>query len=185
MMLKLFSNVQSSGTHGLMHKQSGATLIVALVMLVVLTLLVISAIRSSNTNLRIAGNMQLQEEAVAAAQQATEIVLSNNFTVNPAATTVQVTIGQTTYTAAVSAPTCTGSKPVLNSDPNIPNECISSGTAQNTGIIFASAPALGGTSWCYDQQWEVGTNVSDATTGASTTMHQGVALKVPAGTTCQ
>lgn len=166
------------------NRQHGVTLITALVMLVVLTLLVVSAMRSSNINLRIAGNMQMQEEAVAAAQQATEIILSTNFTTNPVASSVLVTIGQATYTANVLQPTCSGSKPVLNSEPNIPDECISSGAAQNTGIVFASAPAIGGTSWCYDQQWDVQANVADPSTGASANMHQGVSLKVPAGTIC-
>jgi len=166
------------------NKQRGATLVVSLVMLVVLTLLVISAIRSSNSNLRIAGNMQFQEEAIAAAQQATEVILSSNFTAAPAASNVSVTIGLATYTANVLTPACSGSRPLLNTEPNIPKECISSSTAQNTGIIFASAPASTGTSWCYSQQWEVQTSVSDTTTGASTTLHQGVSLNVPTGTGC-
>ena len=64
-------------------KQHGATLVTALVMLVVLTLLVLSAIRSSTTNLRIAGNMQMQGEIVEAAQQAAEQIISYNFPANP------------------------------------------------------------------------------------------------------
>lgn len=166
------------------NKQHGATLVVALVMLVVLTLLVVSGIRSSNSNLRIAGNMQFQEEAIAAAQQATEVIISSNFTTAPAASAVSVTMGTATYTANVLTPVCAGSRPLFNSEPNLPNECISSGTAQNTGIMFASAPTVTGTSWCNSQQWEIQTNVSDTTTGASTTLHQGVSLKVPAGTNC-
>lgn len=172
-------------------KQKGVTLITALVMLVVLTLLVISAIRSSNSNLRIVGNMQLQEEAVAAAQQATEIVLSTNFTASPTAINMRVNPmnpadvnGAGSYQVTGPVPTCMGSRPVLNSDPNIPSECISSGTAQNTGIMFGSAPSATGTSWCYDQQWDVSASVSDPNTGANATVHQGVTLKVPAGTTC-
>lgn len=47
-------------------RQSGITLIVSLIMLVVVTLLAVYAIRASNTNLRIAGNAQIQAEAEAA-----------------------------------------------------------------------------------------------------------------------
>ena len=66
------------------QRQSGATLITALIMLIVLTLLVVSGIRSSNTNLRIAGNVQMQAEASAAAQQAIERVISSaNFDISP------------------------------------------------------------------------------------------------------
>lgn len=168
----------------LKHKQRGATLLVALVMLVVLTLLIVSAIRSSTTNLRIAGNMQMQEEAIAAAQQASEQILSTNFTASPVAASIPVTIGLTTYTANVAQPTCTGSKALLNSDLNIPAECISSGTSQNTGIVFASGAQTTGTAWCYSQQWDVQTTVLDSRTGAAATTHQGVSLNVPAGTTC-
>ena len=54
------------------RRQAGLTLVVALVMLVVLTLLVVSAIRFANINLRIAGNVQEQTESIAAAQVAVE-----------------------------------------------------------------------------------------------------------------
>lgn len=169
------------------RKQRGTTLLVALVMLVVLTLLVISAIRSSSTNLRIAGNMQMQEEAAAAAQQGIEQVISSNFTAAPASTVINVDInqdGNNDYAAAVDTPTCLGSKPVQNNDPSIVPECISSGAVQNTGIFFATGVHATGTSWCYAQQWEVRSTVQDSRTGASTSVHQGVSLNVPAGTGC-
>lgn len=52
--------------------QSGATLVVSLVLLVVLTLLVISTLSASNTNLRVVGNMQAQRQLEAIAQKAIE-----------------------------------------------------------------------------------------------------------------
>ena len=170
------------------NKQNGATLITALVMLIVLTLLVLSAMRLSTTNLRIVGNMQFQEEAVASAQQATERVMSSSrFTTAPTATTENIDInldGNTDYTVNIDAPTCSGSKAVLNSTPNLPSECISSGAAQNTGIFFASGVQAAGTSWCFAQQWDIRSTVQDSRTGASVSMHQGVSLNVPAGTDC-
>ena len=170
----------------LKHRQNGTTLAVALIMLVVLTLLVISSIRSSNTDLRIAQNMQVQEEAVAAAQQAVEQVISVNFTANPAASAVTTTIGGAAYNVAVSQPACTNSVAISNSDPNLPSACISSGAAQNTGIKFVSGTTATttGTSWCYTQQWDVQATASDANTGATATVHQGVGLYVPTGTSC-
>lgn len=172
-----------------LHFQTGATLITALVMLVVLTLLVLSALRSSTTNLRIVGNMQFQQEAVAAAQQATEQLISSSyFTVSPAASSVSIDInkdGTNDYTANISAPICSGSTPLTNATPNLPNECISSGQAQNTGVVFASGVAANNSmSWCYAQQWDIQTSVSDTRTGASSSMHQGVSLNVPVGTNC-
>lgn len=174
-------------------KQRGATLIIGLVMLVVLTLLVISAIRSSNTNLRIVGNMQMQEEVFTAAQQATEQVISSNFTTNPVSQVIAVDInmdGTTDYTANVN-PACTGSIAVTNADLNPANAadapCISSGAAQQTGLIVsgaAGAGTLAGQSWCYLQQWNLQANVTDGNTGAIATTVQGVSLRVPAGTAC-
>ncbi len=173
------------------HRQRGATLFVALVMLVVLTLLSISAIRSSSINLRIAGNMQMAGEATAAAQQAIEQVLSSNFTAAPASSVIAVDIngsGTADYTAAVSTPACTGSVPLKNADldRNNPNDrpCFSTSTASNTGIFFSSgAPAVTGMSWCLSQQWDVSVRATSPT-GTDVTVHQGVSLRVPAGTTC-
>lgn len=175
------------------NTQCGATLIVALVMLVVLTLLVVSAIRSSTTNLRVAGNMQFQEEAAAAAQQAIEQTISNNFTANPASGVVNVDInnsGTPNYTASFPAPTCHGSAPLTNAnlDMTNPNDapCFSSSTASNTGMIYASGvPTTSVQSWCYAQQWDVQAHATSLQgTGADVTIHQGVSLRVPAGTTC-
>lgn len=177
------------------HKQRGSTLLVALVMLVVLTLLVISAIRSSTTNLRIAGNMQTQSENTAAAQQAIEQVISGNFTSNPASSVVVVAVdinnsGTPEYTATVAQPVCTGSMPLKNSNLNManPNDvpCFSSSVASNTGIVSTSGvPATTGQSWCLSQQWDVQAQATSiAGNGANVTVHQGVSLRVPAGTGC-
>ncbi len=56
--------------------QSGLALITALIMLVVLTLLVVAGINMTNVNTKIAYNMQLQDEAQAATQQAIEQMIS-------------------------------------------------------------------------------------------------------------
>ena len=162
------------------NRQRGATLVVALVMLLALTLLVVSAIRSSNTNLRIAGNMQIQGEVIAAAQQATEVIISNDFWTTPAASNVSVTLGLLNYTVAVSPPACSGSVPLLNSTPNLPADCLSSGAAQNTGMVSASGIQVTGTSWCFAQQWEIQATPQ----GTNTTLRQGVSLNVPLGTSC-
>jgi Tfp pilus assembly protein PilX len=171
--------------------QRGFVLVVALVMLVILTLLVVSAIRSGNTNLRVAGNMQIKEEAVAAAQQATEQVISVNFTVAPVAQTINVDInkdGTVDYVVTVPTPTCTSSKALQNADLNplsvADAPCVSSSTAQNTGLMTGSTPKASGMSWCNLQQWEVEAQVGDAATGASVATHQGVSMRTVVGTGC-
>ncbi len=172
-------------------RQKGATLITALVMLVVLTLLVISAIRSSTVNLQITGNVQIQNEAIAAAQQATEQIISSNFTVNPVSAVIPIYVTSNPtpdYSAQVAVPTCSGSRPLYNNTPNLPPQCLSSSSAGNTGIVYVNTAASGvqqtGQSWCFAQQWEVQTNITDQRTGAQAEIHQGVSLYVPVGTSC-
>lgn len=132
-------------------KQSGATLITGMIMLIVLTLLVVSGIRASNTNLRIAGNMQMQEEATAAVQQAIERAISTSvFNV-----TTQ-TVGN--YQVTFAAPTCLSSRPVVRSDANLPEECQS-----RTGTVY-----------CYWTTWNIAASAVDANTGATAEIHQGV-----------
>jgi len=168
-------------------RQQGATLITALVMLIVLTLMVVSALRSSLTNLKIAGNKQIQEEVVVAAQQATEVMLSSDFTKTPASAVYNIDINNDNtpdYTATIKPPVCTGDTPLNNSTPGLPPQCISSGKLDNSGIIFTSGVALSGTSWCDAQQWDLDTTVTDTRTGAGEVIHQGVSTIVQAGTTC-
>ena len=51
------------------HAQHGATLVVGLIMLVLITLMVTSAFMLSSINLKSVGNMQFRDEAVAAANK--------------------------------------------------------------------------------------------------------------------
>ena len=60
-----------------MTNQRGAVLITSLVMLVVLTLLVVTAINMSTINLRIVGNMQSQIEAESAVQNVIEMMIND------------------------------------------------------------------------------------------------------------
>jgi len=95
-------------------RQQGITLIVSLIMLVVVTLLAVYAIRASNTNLRIAGNSQVQAEAEAATDVAIAQVIeiarlvvaprdtSGNLIVSTASGSATVTASQT-LTSALNA----------------------------------------------------------------------------------
>lgn len=178
------------------RRQNGATLFIALIMLVVLTLFAVTAINLSNTNLRIAGNMQAKSEAEAAAQQVIEQVLSKDFTANlPAWTNKEIWVdinndGADDYKVTVPKPTCLSSRPLINSDldPSIASDaaCLGSGAATNTGIISATTGSSSGgaQSWCYKQQWDVQASVVDSRTGANVILHQGIFVRVSAGTVC-
>ncbi|HXE21444.1 MAG TPA: PilX N-terminal domain-containing pilus assembly protein, partial [Rhodoferax sp.] len=68
--------------------QAGATLLIAMIFLVLLTLIVVSAIKTTNVNTKVVGNMQIQEESKAAAQQAIEAIISTgNFATLPTTST--------------------------------------------------------------------------------------------------
>lgn len=62
------------------HAERGATLVVGLIMLLLFTLLVSGAFTLSTVNLKAVGNMQLRDEALAAANIAIEKVIGSPFT---------------------------------------------------------------------------------------------------------
>jgi Tfp pilus assembly protein PilX len=171
--------------------QSGATLLVSMIFLVVLTLMVVSAVKVTNVNTKLVGNMQTEKEANAAAMQAIETTISTDFTAMPAASTTAVDInnsGQTgsTYTVAVPAPACTGIKPIKLSelDPSQTSDqpCYVSGASQNTGIAGSGA---GGDSLCSNSNWEVNATATPPAGGAAAAAtHQGIAVRVVVGAAC-
>ena len=127
-------------------------------MLVVLTLLVVSAIRMSNANLKTVGNMQVKNEAVAAAQQAIEQQVMGN--VSNFYTPVDQPITINGYTGTISAPVCLKMVPV-------------SGYSVD---FAASAPK--------DTYWDIKAVVTDTRTGASATLHQGAKVRMDSTVTC-
>ena len=133
--------------------QRGATLITALIMLIVLTLLVVSGIRSSSTNLRIAGNMQMQAEATAAAQQAIENVLS----ATPFVTTPQ-TVGN--FNVTINSAACLSATQVASNAAGLPVACQSEA----------------GSTVCYQTTWEITATATDPNTGATAVISQGVSM---------
>ena len=173
------------------ERQSGATLLVSMIFLVVLTLMVVSAVKVTNVNTKLVGNMQTENEANAAAVQAIEKTISSDFTSMPVASTVAVDInksGQTgsSYSAAVAAPVCTGIKPIklseLDASLTSDQPCYVSGASQNTGIAGSSA---GGNSLCSNSNWDVSASATPPAGGTPTApTHQGIAVRVAVGAAC-
>ena len=170
-------------------RQSGAVLMVSLVLLVLLTIFVLTAINMSSINLRMVGNMQAKAEAVAAAQQAIEQVVSTNFPDNPVAVTVNVDIsgdGTADYTVNVVKPVCQMIVPIKIIELDIvanpaDRECNISTVLDNPGVVGVPS----GYSQCSNSQWDVAAMINDsAKTGVVVEMHQGVAERVRAGTVC-
>ena len=174
------------------HRERGMTLVIALVMLVVLTLLVVSAIRFSSINLRIAGNVQSETEAASAAQLAVEqtvktMIDSTNISAIPQQPALSVSTGGQTYQVKVEKPGCVFNKPVNTADldPSRPGDlvCFESGDTEKlvtAGNSLTTVPTA-----CKDQQWDVAASVNDSTaSGAAVSVLQGVAVRVGAEVQC-
>ena len=140
--------------------QRGATLIIALIMLGLITLIVVNAFTLSSTNLKSVGNMQVRSEAIAAANQAIERVISSSFTNALGSQSLTVDIdqnGTTDYTVAVATPVCLRAVQGASAAP--------SGSETGGGLS-------GSTSW--NTEWDISATVTDAASGASVTVREGV-----------
>lgn len=149
------------------YAQQGATLIVGLIMLLLLTLMVSSAFMLSGVNLSAVNNVQLRDEATAAANAALEEVLGSLTTFTaPAAKTI--TVGQDTVNVA-------------------PAVCIraidvkSDSSADATpNILIEGAPSSGGATGYQDTYWNIVASVDNAATGVNVAVNQGVKIRLPA-----
>ena len=148
------------------QRQRGTTLLISLIFLVILTLFAVSGMNTGVINLRTANNAQMMLEAEFAAQQQIEGVLNSvtNFTtVATAATTTNVDVngdGVTDYVVVTQPPKCLSTQPA----PGYSYE------------FAASAPK--------DMVWEVVAVASDSVFGATSTLRQGVKIRLPVTATC-
>jgi Tfp pilus assembly protein PilX len=143
--------------------QTGATLLVTLVALVIVTVLALAAIRASSLNLKMAGNVEALSGAEAAAQFVIEGAISNinNFR-TPATATVtspSVGMGARSYVVALAPP-----------------RCLNSQTAPGYSLLYSSPPV--------DQVWNFEASANDRVSGAATTVNQGVKVRLPVGSLC-
>ena len=171
-------------------RQRGATLLVAMIFLLLISLFAVSAFKSSTSHLRIVGNMQVRQESVAAAQQAIEQTISNSlFTISPqqvAASPVGVDLdgdGKTDYTAQLNpTPRCYRTQPIktaqLNPDVPADQACMQSAALQQSGIEMPDMGTTSGNSLCAHSEWDVSAKVTDARTGSDVVVHQGVLVRV-------
>lgn len=182
------------------RRQGGTTLLITLIMLIIITLFGVSAFNTSNTNLKLVGNMQVRSEAFAASQRTIEETLSHtNFIDTPANAIPIPCAGPNT--------TCTD----LNGDgtPELtttltPNpHCIQGRTLKNTELAFMTSAddlactqnqqqgtfAVAGASptdsaLCGATLWEIraqtlNTGASASNSDVNVAIVQGVGVRVP------
>lgn len=164
-------------------RQAGATLFVTMLMLVVLTLIVFTAARISGSNLLVVANMQHQDEAMTAANLAIEQVLSVDFTIAPAASTVQVDLekdGTPDFNVQVATPVCLRARviPTAELDASKPADqgCLL-GMGSGAGGLAGAAGTL---SFCAETLWEIRALATHAQTGARVALRQGIARRISA-----
>lgn len=144
--------------------QQGLALIIALIFLVIFTLLVFSGITSGVLSYRIAGTMQQQREAVAAAQFA-----------------IDSRLGDTTCLKTPSASSCSGAVTVGNYSVTLAApKCLGIDLHQESGKKSQEGVAPIPTYW-----WEFSATARPTgITGQSVTVTQGVKMEMETGTIC-
>ena len=192
-----------------MRSQRGATLIVALIMLVLLTLFALSSFSTANTNLKVVGNMQQKSEALHATQAAIESVISTPLFITNPANAVAAPCGSANtlcadvtgdgvadfttsligpdYPTGPHQPTCVTVRMIKNQDLVLTNtEDLGCAAGQQAGAAGV-AGAMTGDSLCANTVWEVRARTVSNSSGASVIVTQGVGIRVSAdaaGTSC-
>lgn len=146
--------------HAAPARQRGISLVMAMIMLVLLSMIAISATYSTTSSLRIVGNMQMQEEALNAAQAAIDDQLNTlaRFT-TPEDRYIDIDINQDgarDYQVLLKAPIC------------IAKDESTTYSVKVTGS--GSAPET--------TYWEATAEVTDDRTGAKVTLNQGVSIRL-------
>lgn len=148
------------------QRQHGATLVITLIFLVILTLFAVSGMNTGVLSMRTANNQQLIIEAEYAAQQQIEQVLSSVAAFDSVATAPTTTSvdangdGYNDFTVVTQPPRCLSIVPA----PGYSYE------------FAASAPK--------DTVWEVVSASSDNVFGTSMNVRQGVKIRMPVSVVC-
>lgn len=166
-----------------MKNQRGATLLVALIMLVLMTLAAVTSFNAGRNNSAIIGNQQAQQATTDTAKAAIEEVMSRTFFAE-SPTASFGTSNQKSYdinsdgnpdvTVTMTPKPCIRNYAILPVDPDdtASQGCVG-GAQQTLGVEGA---ATSGTS-CADVIWELTAVATDTVTEAKTTAIQGVRVR--------
>ena len=136
--------------------QRGAALVVSVIMLVLITLLVITALNLSTSGFRSVSNTQFRDEAIAAANAAIQTRVASTFTAPPAPSNIPIRIGNTEYMVEVT-PTCISATVAETADPS--------------SLQLPPSMSLAST---WNTVWDIRAEVTDDDTGATVTIRSGV-----------
>lgn len=161
--------------------QRGVTLIIALIMLAAMSLLAVWGFNSSTTNLRVVGNAQAREEALGAAQNAIETVISTAEFGSKAAALAAAPIeldldddGVADISATLDpVPACIRSRQVQESELDIV-----ANPGDKVCLRSEDSLAVGAGTNCQATDWNIRAEAVDARTGAAVAVNQGVSVRV-------
>lgn len=181
-------------THPRNARQQGAVLFVGLIMLILITLLAVSAIRLAKTNMLIAGNEQFQMEAENAANYHLDQALNTDKFTATQLTAVQNTLpafdgsnasSSQQYNVTVPAPKCKRYRYLKKSElvetgNNVPLDNIAcfGGTGGSGITIVVDAASLNDNSLCATSLWEMTADVDVPSTGTKAQIAQGVEMRI-------
>lgn len=175
-----------------LRKEDGVTLVVALVMLVLITLLVVTGLNMNQGSMQTVGNMQQRNEAYAAAQETVEQVISStkffetpaNAIASPCNGTANTNCidlngdGTPDVTVALNPPPgCVAVKGIKNMTLDFSNT-EDLGCAVGDGGNYGTVGAVSGNSMCSDTTWEIHAVATDAVTQAKVEVTQGVGVRI-------
>jgi hypothetical protein len=191
------------------HAQRGSTLLVVMIFLLIFGIMTASAFRGSLTSAQAIGNMQWRNEAITAANDAIDRLLSS---ADFATKTVQVTQdvnaapfpldvnGDGVTDISVSFPVVTqdgvaraGPRclratevPTVKLDPTDPRDlgCFGSSSATNSGTAYMTtggkqASGKSSPNLCSETEWSITVRAVDAVTNTRVDVVQGVGVRVP------
>jgi hypothetical protein len=194
--------------HPLRRRQRGSVLLVAMVMLLTAAILAAAAFRGSITSTQVIGNMQWRNEAITAANDAIDRLLSsadfaNNAVVVTAAVNAapfQVDINGdgvndistslpvvTVDGLARAGPRCLRAEPIPSKDldPTNPADlgCFGTSGAGSSGLGVVAGGTVGtvvqSPSLCSNTEWSITVRAVDVVTNTSVDVVQGVGVRVP------
>ena len=173
----------------MLTRQRGSTLIISLVFLLVFLVMALSIFRGALTSSQAIGNMQWRNEAIAAANETIDRLLSTTEVVTDPNVASKVG-GPWEHNSALvitlpAPPACLRVRP-------IPATELSPSRAEDAGCFASSSaggiaveggggasPATGSSSLCANSEWSVAVQASDASTSTNVEVVQGFAVRVP------
>lgn len=164
--------------------QQGATLLVGLVMLIILTLIAIAAINTSTTNLKIVGNSQYRQDAFAAAQAAISQILSKGSYLSDPSTApafYDVNVNGETIHVVMARPCLLASIPIkvselLSLPPADAAKCAGSAAQGNSGLMSQNTGSED--SECANVTWRITANVNNTDNKSNVQVVQGARLRM-------